>query len=138
MPGRRAVWPLRVHHRLEHFETEQPATLARRGERHLDQTQHVLSLKVPQFRQRLAFDMLAQDRRCRLADRTSLAIEECCLNAPRFIELQFQADLITTKRILFGVRTGCTLQMSFVVWAFVMVQNVVVVKLFVHGNFLDN
>ena len=83
---------------------------------------------------RFAFDMLAEDRRRRLADRTAFSVEERLLNPTGVVQLQFDPDLITAEWILFAVRTGRTGEVPFVVRALVMIEDVIVVKLFIHSG----
>ena len=83
---------------------------------------------------RFAFDMLAEDRRRRLANRAAFSVEERFLDPTGVIQLQFDPNLIAAKRILFAVRTGRTREVSFVVRAFVVVEDVIVVKLFIHSG----
>ena len=78
--------------------------------------------------------MLAEDGRGGLADRAALSVEERFLDVAGVIQLQFDSDLIAAKWVLFAVRTRRTGKVSFVVRAFVMVEDVIVVKLFIHSG----
>lgn len=99
---------------------------------HLQQTQHVRSLKGLKFDQRFSFDVLAENRSGRLADRTTLAVKKGFLDCSGIIQLQFHSNLIATERIFLTVRARRTLDVPFVVRAFVMVEDVIVVQFFVH------
>ena len=81
---------------------------------------------------RLSFDMLAQNRSRRLADRTALAIEKGFLDFSGIIKFQLKPNLIAAERVFLAVSTRRTRDVPFVVRAFVMVEDVIVVKLFVH------
>ena len=83
---------------------------------------------------RFAFDMLAEDRRGGLADRAALSVEERFLDPTGVIHLQFDPNLITAEWVLFAVRAGRTRKVPFVVRTLVMVEDVIVVKLFIHSG----
>ena len=86
------------------------------------------------FVHRFAFDVLAEDRRGRLANRAAFSVEERFLDPTSVIQLQLDPNLIAAEWILFTVRTGRTREVPFVVRALVMVEDVIVVKLFIHSG----
>ncbi len=82
----------------------------------------------------LAFDVLAEDRRGCLADRASFSVEERFLDTAGVVQFQFEPNLIAAKRILFAVRTCRASEVSFVVRTLVMIEDVIVVELFIHSS----
>lgn len=121
-----------VGHRLEHFEAEQSATLPRCGQRYFQELQHVGSLKLAKLVQRFSFHVFAQNRCGGLTDCTTLAAEVCLTHFSGLVDVQFHSNLIATQRISLGMRARRTRQRSLVVGSFVVIQDEVVVQLFVH------
>ena len=131
--GRFALFVQCIQHRLQNLEAKQSAFLATGRQTNFQQIQHVLSLKVSQFLQRLPLDRLTQNRRRGLADGTSLAIKKGFFDHVMFIDKQFDSNLITTYRISIRVRAGRMRQMPLVIRGFKVIQDMVVVKIVVRS-----
>lgn len=76
--------------------------------------------------------MLTENRSRRLTDRTTFAVEERFLDLAGVIEFQLHPNLVAAQRVFLAVSTGRTLDVPLVVRALVMVEDVVVVEVFVH------
>ena len=100
----------------------------------MQQIEHLVSLHRLEFRNRLAFDLLTQDRSGGLTDRTAFTIKVSLRDTIVRVDLQLELDDISAERILVAMTTRGMNQLPLVIGRLEVIQNVFLVNIFRHAR----